>query len=93
MENQFAEQVSQITSLTQRLGYKIETQEYPDGVRIWCTASLSHLVKVAIDFIYESNSITAWSYIRSSSWDFTGERTDIHEVVSTSLAIFLRLCP
>lgn len=93
MEEQFVEQVNQILSLAQKLGYEAETQKYPDGARIWCAASLSHLVKVAVDFIYESNSITVWSYVRSSSWDFRGERTDIHEVVSTSLAIFLRLCP
>src|SRR5205085_10637605 len=43
--------------------------------------------------IQTDNTAFIYFYIRTTSWDFDGERTDLHDCLSTLLAALLRLSP
>lgn len=83
--------LSQLKSMTKELGYDPRIDVYPAGSRIGLRDPNSPFV-IILDVPNDKNIAFTYVYVRTTSWDFEGERTDLHDAFSMLLAIFLRAC-
>lgn len=90
MSSSIQEHTQKISALAQELGYHTIIEQYEDATRVSCRFAS---IVVVIDILYEHNISNVWCFVRTTSWEFEGERTDLQEVISTILAIFFRAFP
>ncbi len=80
-----------IEGLAEKLHY--EPSLYTDSARTHIKLE-RHGSPIITHFeIQKDNTAFIYFYIRTTSWDFGGERTDLHDCLSTLLAAHLRLSP
>lgn len=64
------------------------TAELESGVKIELNALTGITIWLTLD--EKSKKIQFYFYLRTTSWNYEGERTDLHDIISVSLATFLR---
>ncbi|MCY7949365.1 restriction endonuclease [Bacillus inaquosorum] len=73
------------------LGYIISMKNIEGGKRVLFDTSPNSPIGVRLDITGEDlNNHFLWIYIRTSSWNFNGERSDLHELISSIVAITLK---
>ncbi len=86
-----------LKDMTQEIGWSVhQASYYSEDHKDWLPEPNRFLLKrkgsypiVGIKVDSENNAFT-YIFIRTSSWDFYGERTDLHDCLSALLAAFLR---
>ncbi|MDO8223944.1 restriction endonuclease [Bacillus cabrialesii] len=73
------------------LGYIINVEDIEDGRRVLFDTSSGSPVSVRLDVSGENlENHSLWIYIRTTSWMFNGDRSDLHELISSIFAIVLK---
>jgi hypothetical protein len=90
MGSSVEESIRKTVTIARTLRYDAEQKQYQNATRVWCRADPAAIV---VDIFHEENMSNIWGYVRTTSWDFEGERTDLHEAISIILAAFFRTLP
>ncbi len=94
MNSQTEKLIDDIVQIAKDIGYSVNVEEHDNLTHISCDVveSLSP-VRLFFDISHLDSLVNTWCYVRTSSWQFDGERTDLHEVISTILPVILRINP
>ncbi|SMG57762.1 restriction endonuclease [Paenibacillus aquistagni] len=76
---------------TEELSFELEDGEKLDVTRLFMNTSPPSPIGLRSDILkVEPYWNSFWGYIRTSSWAFDGERSDLHDLISSIVAITLR---
>jgi len=78
-------QFDDFASVISSFGYSLPDQF---GVGEWVATLESQFTPVMfrLEYEQEKNQLFLFTWVRTSSWDFDGERTDIHDIASIAFA-------
>src|SRR5258708_2029962 len=78
--------IERIETIATKLQLDIQNKD-ENSISLWTSSYLGIHLLVRLD---ENNMIQFYYFQRTSSWEYAGERTDLHDVIPLLFAAFLR---